>query len=1467
MKALAAALLLPAFSAFAANTLSYQEVTVGGYFLRDRDGALSTLTKLPGPDGFTVSPNIGYAHDGSRIVDTSVFTANVPFGYKIEYWVYDTTNFFYNAYGTKIERSDGQTKLTWKFRGDLDSRVQIAPVIAYDDNRTVIIGKSPYGEGTVGTNLDAYACQKGDVFRLAAVPAADGNGNPISKFRRWSDGSTETKRTITVTTNATYIAEFVPLSCEVAFDANGGTVDIPSKTVTYGFKYGEIPTPVRGDSAFGGWALADGTVVDAGTKVAESADHILKAIWIEEKPGYTVVFDANGGTGVVMRTEQTFEAGETKKLRINSFYWPGYVFVGWNQNPEAEEKQYSDEQIVTDMVSPGQTVVLYAVWRKEDVAYTVHFDKNAEDATGTMLDQFFAVGEEKPLSACLFTRMGNDFLGWSTDPKATEPTYRDRERVRGLTDSKDITLYAIWTKKLVYDIHYKKLAEDDEPSMTDKAIQGESYTLLTTNNFVRPGYTFVKWWSGGKAYRAERVLSGEEMAALVDEDGVITFVADWTPITYKVVYQSNDGRGISYEDPEKRMYDKGFLLVSEEDFSKIFGELDGFLGWCASNEWDGVSKLYKNGEEVMNLTSVANDTVKLYAIWEESLALSAPRRMASRLTAVRLGGVQSEPYDPAVHGNPIRILGDEVRTIDGNGAIIDGDGKSRCATLGPNVTLKNFTFRNGKAAFAGGVYGGKLENCTVTACEATESGAALGNCTAVGCTISGCRRTAAATGVAAHGGILFGSTLTGCTISENVADFTGNEAPAFGGIGARSVLKDCTVEKSNKVTCDDRTCYGLRFAYSTVDGKSEEFDDGDTGVGPGPTPPDPPPGPTPTPPDPPGPFDPWVAFENIYFKASLADLGASAVPTNHKVTIKAEGLPKGLKLVTTALKDARNKATGFYDYSVEGVPTELMDGTNRVAYVRVTDNKVQTLYALDLVVRPAADYEQRSFPDGTNRAVYTNYSVQWLWDVARKPSNWTFSGWPSGIKYATKDTKDAKALEVYGVPTKAGRFTVKAIEKITGTSYKSTHVATFTVWPEGSGSADEWINQSYVGVYYPSAADVKSASGLPPGIKFTPKDIMSKGEVTTQAHHFYGTPTKTGTFAVTLTHEDKSKTQFLWTITPADAPAFRLKLTGTTVDLETVKATIRQGVSYEWPIDCTSNATVTASGLPTGLKLVKTAIKNGTKTVGYAYSVAGVPTKAGEFLVTFTTKLNGVATVTTAAFTVLDLPAWAQGTFDGGADESFPVGGQVTFTVSKAGKLSGKWMSEGTNWTLTAASYARYDAATTSYVAQVVGKTGSGKKARVFTNELVVAADALGGVATNGIFLAYQNNWKFEPWKTLGKTISKAGTYEFNPYADAGDDHTNDVISLKFAASGKVTVKASYFKSVSKTGKISWMTASGSAVLCSQGLPEAGNGSFPAVVFVYLPPKKGTPTAEEAYAVCIRLRWDGEKFVAWTNQE
>ncbi len=125
------------------------------------------------------------------------------------------------------------------------------------------------------------------------------------------------------------------------------------------------------------------------------------------------------------------------------------------------------------------------------------------------------------------------------------------------------------------------------------------------------------------------------------------------------------------------------------------------------------------------------------------------------------------------------------------------------------------------------------------------------------------------------------------------------------------------------------------------------------------------------------------------------------------------------------------------------------------------------------------------------------------------------------------------------------------------------------------------------------------------------------------------------------------------------------------------------GVPFSLALDITSDSlpAVTLAGLPSGL-----AYSAATK------AIAGVPTASvTNRTVTVTAKnVNKTQATETFTMTVDPLPAWAQGNFNGwfgGAVGEGPISGDVT----AQGKVSGKLSSLGTNYTFSAASYARRD--------------------------------------------------------------------------------------------------------------------------------------------------------------------------------
>ena len=76
--------------------------------------------------------------------------------------------------------------------------------------------------------------------------------------------------------------------------------------------------------------------------------------------------------------------------------------------------------------------------------YSVHFDKNAIDAAGTMGDEAFATGEKKALTANSYSRDGFAFLSWNTKANGTGRSFADGAEVSYLTAELSITLYAQW---------------------------------------------------------------------------------------------------------------------------------------------------------------------------------------------------------------------------------------------------------------------------------------------------------------------------------------------------------------------------------------------------------------------------------------------------------------------------------------------------------------------------------------------------------------------------------------------------------------------------------------------------------------------------------------------------------------------------------------------------------------------------------------------------------------------------------------------------------------------------------------------------------------------------------------------------------------------------------------------------------------------------------------------------------------
>lgn len=245
--------------------------------------------------------------------------------------------------------------------------------------------------------------------------------------------------------------------------------------------------------------------------------------------------------------------------------------------------------------------------------------------------------------------------------------------------------------------------------------------------------------------------------------------------------------------------------------------------------------------------------------------------------------------------------------------------------------------------------------------------------------------------------------------------------------------------------------------------------------------------------------------------------------------------------------------------------------------------------------------------------------------------------------------------------------------------------------------------------------------------------------------------------------------------------AYQLK-TGVSLDPKLIMPVVEDG----W--------TLAVKGLPAGLSY-----KNGI--------FAGVPTKVGDYtvIITATTGSGKAKRTETATITmrVEALPAWAFGQFNGIVES----GGLVqSFAVGTTGKVSGKILSDDGTWTFSAKSIEAYDDNRGTFAATVIGKNGK----KSLTNVVEIAAEVMSGgmlrgVATSkdGDWVAWQNIWKLQPWKTMAKSFAKSRALTLYLVADEAegcvvldtppdDGSPYDTLALKFASSGDVTASGKF---------------------------------------------------------------------------
>ena len=339
--------------------------------------------------------------------------------------------------------------------------------------------------------------------------------------------------------NINDITKNIPL-LTVIYVANVANAENVTNMPAYQVKlYGEtiqISTqkPIRNGYDFKGWSTNPNAsngekAFEGGSDYKTDKSIILYAVW--KKSEYDIVYKANGGDESSLPTPNPDKKihGTDYKISKTEPTRTGHVFLGWLGS---DSKTYKSGEPSRDTYVSDLPLTLTAQWAKAE--YEVTFNANGgENGPGNITKTY---GEDIKIPTKNPTRYGYDFLGWSTDPNATEadPKYAPGKTYN--TDS-EVDLYAVWKKK-TFKITYKLNGGTGNKNPTTY----EYGDTITLKNVSRSTCKFEGWY-----------LNGKKITKISDAYGDLTITAKFSHSSscYKSVKKSHTIKQLSISEKNR----------------------------------------------------------------------------------------------------------------------------------------------------------------------------------------------------------------------------------------------------------------------------------------------------------------------------------------------------------------------------------------------------------------------------------------------------------------------------------------------------------------------------------------------------------------------------------------------------------------------------------------------------------------------------------------------------------------------------------------------------------------------------------------------------------------------------------------------------------------------------------------------------------------------------------------------------
>lgn len=327
-------------------------------------------------------------------------------------------------------------------------------------------------------------------------------------------------KTWDIRSNTTLYAKWTINKYTLTWNANGGTLSgsYTSGSVEYGYPI-TAPSVSRTGYTFKGWSNGTSIVTPESTMPANNLTYTAQ--WTANN--YTVVFNANGGTGIMQN--QSFTYGTAKALTANAFERSGYTFNGWNTKADGTGKSYTDKQSVNNLTSDKNgTVILYAQWTADTI--TITWDPNGGRVSPTSSSYTY---NGASVSLPTPSRTGYTFNGWYT---ASSGGKRITDIGTTNKPAANVTYYAQWSI-ISYTITYYIDGVKDT-SLGNPTTYTVATSTITLKNPTKSNYT-------GSGWRLNSASGAQYTQIAKGSTGNKTFYWTWTPNTYNLTWNPNGG--------------------------------------------------------------------------------------------------------------------------------------------------------------------------------------------------------------------------------------------------------------------------------------------------------------------------------------------------------------------------------------------------------------------------------------------------------------------------------------------------------------------------------------------------------------------------------------------------------------------------------------------------------------------------------------------------------------------------------------------------------------------------------------------------------------------------------------------------------------------------------------------------------------------------------------------------------------